>query len=304
MRVSAAIVVGLLGCFGLACTEDSAVPDEFDWTQFQTDLSAFHAEGPPKLDATLVDDFKNLNNEVIAIIDAQDNEEAALMVAMDLLSGPFGFDGEALANLIHEQAPLILQDAEGVLAWAALPPAHFTVVLMERTLPSDIRKELEDAFGSKLEDVRIHVNDAAQDAAAKLGADGFAPGNAPYFGGDPNPDTLAEEAAHVVQDHAGKAAAETGVDPETKKLLDARRALRKKVAAARSRLDDAWYKYNKLLEDSRKGDLESSGRAKSDIFDVLDAMDEVKALLDEVNELLKELGEKPLELEDLDEQSF
>lgn len=284
--------------------DTDTLADPFDWTAYQVRLSAFHAEAAPQPDRTNLALLVSLCEDVVEQIDALGEEEGRLAAAQELLSGPHGLDGEAAFDAALVGLGTVFGDADGTLAWASLVPAHFTVELMDRTLPDDVVRDLEEAFGTDLSDVRARVRAAVEDAADTLGSEAFAPGHAPYFQGVPHVGEVAHEAAHVVQQRAGAATQATGEDPEVKKQLDAQQELKKKLKDAQKRLKEAYDAYGKLLEASRKGELDSSGRAKADLIDVIEAANEVLDLLDEVNELLEALGEDPMELEDLDEESF
>jgi len=74
-------------------------------------------------------------------------------------------------------------------------------------LPKDIAKGMEEAFGTDLSKVRVHVGGNAAEMCKELGAKAFAMGNDIFLakpGDAKNSKFLAHELSHVVQQGGGK----------------------------------------------------------------------------------------------------
>ncbi|EBA15687.1 hypothetical protein RSK20926_13689 [Roseobacter sp. SK209-2-6] len=77
----------------------------------------------------------------------------------------------------------------------------------EKKLPNDIRKGLEQHFGSKLARVRVHTGGNAKEVCRELKAKAFTLGNDLYFmkpADAKNGELLVHELAHVLQQGRGR----------------------------------------------------------------------------------------------------
>ena len=77
----------------------------------------------------------------------------------------------------------------------------------EQSLPTKVKKALEEELGANLGNVRVHTGGNAPDIAKKLGAKAFTMGNDIYFaksGDAKDPEILAHEIIHVVQQGGGR----------------------------------------------------------------------------------------------------
>lgn len=76
-----------------------------------------------------------------------------------------------------------------------------------KKLPSDVRKQLEEHFGAKLNKVRVHTDGNSEELCKKLKAKAFTYGPDIYFkkpGFAKDQKLLAHEMAHVLQQTKGK----------------------------------------------------------------------------------------------------
>lgn len=77
----------------------------------------------------------------------------------------------------------------------------------EAPLPPAVKKALEDELGASLGKVRVHTGGNVPDLAKGLGAKAFTIGNDIYFtkpGDAKDPEVLAHELTHVVQQGGGR----------------------------------------------------------------------------------------------------
>ncbi|MDZ4130895.1 MAG: DUF4157 domain-containing protein [Hydrogenophaga sp.] len=77
----------------------------------------------------------------------------------------------------------------------------------EKPLPPAVKKALEETLGTKLSKVRVHTGGNAPELAKELKAKAFTIGNNIYFakkGDAKDPEMLAHEMVHVVQQGGGK----------------------------------------------------------------------------------------------------
>jgi Domain of unknown function (DUF4157) len=76
-----------------------------------------------------------------------------------------------------------------------------------KSLDKDVKAALEEQFGANLSKVRVHTGGNVPDIAKELGAKAFTIGNDIYFakpGDAKDPERLAHELAHVIQQGNGK----------------------------------------------------------------------------------------------------
>ncbi len=76
-----------------------------------------------------------------------------------------------------------------------------------KPLPGPMKKALEEALGTKLAKIRVHVGGNAADLAKEMNAKAFTVGNDLYFGkpaDSKNMELIAHELTHVVQQGGGK----------------------------------------------------------------------------------------------------
>lgn len=83
-----------------------------------------------------------------------------------------------------------------------------------------VKKALEDEFGANLSKVKVHTGGNVPDIAKDLGAKAFTQGNNIYFakpGDAKNPQILAHELVHVIQQGRGKMPPEKDTEVLTSK---------------------------------------------------------------------------------------
>lgn len=76
-----------------------------------------------------------------------------------------------------------------------------------KALPKDVKEAMADAFGTRLDKVRLHTGGNLREVGGKVGAYVFAIGNDVYFRDAKDASdkpTLAHELAHIVQAGGGK----------------------------------------------------------------------------------------------------
>ena len=110
-----------------------------------------------------------------------------------------------------------LHAAHGGPALAALPGGP------GQALPAPLRGYMEPRFGHDFDAVRVHTGEAADLAAARLGARAFTAGRDIFLRGDESvhdPLLMAHELTHVVQQRGTPAAVQRAADPDLAEIED------------------------------------------------------------------------------------